>query len=68
MAKRMNRWQRLLKAHRDRGPWLTSWQQLMAIGSTTPSKVRSEARANGIRWMTRKDANGHIEYRPVRTR
>ena len=68
--KQPNRWQRLLRVHREHaaGPWLTSLQQQLALGTTTISKVRSECRANGYRWLIRKDANGWNEWRPVRQR
>jgi hypothetical protein len=63
MKRCLNRWQRLVWA--NRGRWLTSFEQLMAISSTTISKVRSEAKANGVRWITRERIKGLIEYKPV---
>lgn len=74
--KRNPRWQRLLAAHRlaqneGGSPWLSSLSQMRYLsrigpGTTTISKIRSEARAAGWSWKTRKNEDGAVEYRPVR--
>ena len=61
------RWQRLLAAHRTR-PWMSSYEQQMAIRSTTISKVRHECRASGWTWKTAIRPDGIAEYKPVRAR
>lgn len=66
-VKPLNRWQRLLMAHRDR-PWMSSFEQQVAIRSTTISKVRHECRVNGYRWISNERPDGITEYKPVRAR
>lgn len=72
------RWARLVECHRrasreGSSPWLSSisqvwWMGRTGQGTTTISKVRSEARQNGYRWDTRIGSDGYTEYRPVRVR
>ena len=60
----LNRWQRLYVVnHRA---WLTSLEQATAIGSTTISKVRSEAKKAGVIWLSRKRKGTKLtEYSPM---
>lgn len=59
----LNRWQRLLL--KNKGRWMTSMEQALAISSVTVSKVRHEAvKFGGVLWLTRYRFPGLREYRP----
>ena len=61
--KRLNRWERLTMFMRRE--WMTSLEQIYAIGTVTPSKVRHEMRQHGIKIKARKRSDGLTEYRVV---
>jgi hypothetical protein len=64
MAESLNRWQRLCVLNHLR--WMTSLEQAQALGSTTISKVRSEAKRAGVIWLARKRTGTKLtEYTPA---
>ncbi len=59
---KLARWERAEKLLRR--AWLTSMEMVHALGTVTPSKIRSEMRANGIALKARRRKGTTLaEYR-----
>lgn len=64
MTHHLNRWQRLCVLNHRR--WMTSLEQAQALGSTTISKVRHEAKAAGVVFLSRRREGTKLtEYTPA---